>query len=573
MPKSKQGTWFFIGAYVLAVLLPLSAPAQTNPGLDLDRLSPSQRAATVLTPLLSAEPLPNSDVVDPRTYLVGPGDVVSYSMTGLDYSEKLTIITPENTIVIDRLGTVSCLGLTLAQLRDTLVSSLRRRSPNVELSISLRRPRYIYASLSGNAQYPGTYVVPASMRVSTFLAVTRQPGLLGKNSDQRDPQSNLQRSTTEGVRASAPPLSAFALRNIIVRHRSGITVADLAQSAIPGYEYFDPHLREGDEVIIPFDQSDYPSVTIAGAVGNPVSLAYREGDRASILISASGGPTSDADLSSVTLVDGNGSGRTTLSLDSNWQLKGEDPLLAPGSTIVVERKVRSGQNSLQGVVEVQGEVERTGTQVITPGVTKLRDVIARAGGLKKDAALSLASVMRASGGPTTMRAAREATLRSFLYSNLTLEDTLRYFLDQQFRLPYVSCDFIKAFADSTSSDNIRLQNGDVINIPKQPDRIYVYGQVNQPGFVNYVPGHNLDWYVDAAGGYALGSKSGRTTIIRGKTRVAVDDNEAIVQAGDEVYVPRKPDVPAGTELQMYAVIAGILGSLVAIVATTISILR
>lgn len=576
MPKTQQGTWLIIGACILAVLLPLSAPAQSSSsGVDLERLTPSQRSAAALAPLLAGEQLPNSDVVDPRTYIVGPGDLFSYQTSGLDYFEKLTIVTPENNLILERFGMISCSGLTLDQVRDSLSAMVRRRSPNIELTLALRRPRLVYVTVSGNVANQGTYMVPASMRVSTLLAVTRQPGLLGKNAEPTDAgrSMNTPRTLPEGMRTTASSVSAFARRNIIVRHRTGISTVDLPKASIAGFEHLDPHLREGDEVIVPYDVPDYAVISVAGAVGNTVSLAYREGDRASVLLAACGGPTFDADLTNITLVDGNGSGRMTLSVDSSWQLKGEDPLLSPGSTIVVERKIVTGVASRQGVVELHGEIERTGVQIIVPGVTRLREVIDRAGGIKKEGSLALAYVMRPALGPTTQRTDREASLRRFLYSNLTLEDTLRYFLDQQFRLPYVSCDFNRAFADSASPDNIRLQNGDIIEVPRKPDRIYVYGQVSQPGYVEFVPGRTFEWYVDRAGGFANGAKSGRTIIIRGKTKVSVDDNDAIVDAGDEVYVPRKPDVPAGTELQMYAVIAGILGSVVAVAGAIISILR
>ena len=575
MPKTQQGTLFAIGACILAVLLPLSAPAQTSSSLDLERLTPSQRSSAALSPLLTGDQLPNSDVVDARTYMIGPGDVLSYQTTGLDYLEKLTIVTPENTVVLERFGMISCAGLTLQQMRDTLVAMVRRRSPNIELTLALRRPRIIYATVSGNVPNQGTYMVPASMRVSTFLAVTRQPGLLGKGAEPIDPSRSMSalRAVPEGMRVNQPLLSAFARRNIIVRHRSGISRVDLPQSAIAGFEYLDPHLREGDEIIVPHDNSDYAVIAVAGAVGNPISLAYREGDRASVLLAACGGPTFDADLSNIMLIDANGSGKMALSVDSNWRLIGEDPLLSPGSTIVVERKVFTGQPSMQGVVELHGEIERTGVQVIVPGVTRLREVIDRAGGIKKEGSLALAYVMRPAIGPTSQRTERESSLRRFLYSNLTLEDTLRYFLDQQFRLPYVSCDFSKAFADSSAPDNIRLQNGDIIEVPRKPNRIYVYGQVNQPGFVSYEPGRTLEWYVQGAGGFATGSRPGRALVIRGKTKVSVDDKDAVVEAGDEVYIPRKQDVPVGTELQIYAVIAGILGSLVAVAGIIVTILR
>jgi protein involved in polysaccharide export with SLBB domain len=251
---------------------------------------------------------------------------------------------------------------------------------------------------------------------------------------------------------------------------------------------------------------------------------------------------------------------------------GDDPLLRPGASIVVEREILSGERSMQGVVQISGEVRSPGSVVIQPGVTTLRQAIAMAGGLGDKAALSLAYVARPDADAPPHQNSVSESYRSFQYSDLTLEDTLRYRLDQMFRLPYVSCDFVHAFNDSTSPDNIVLQNGDIIVVPTTPDRVYVYGQVSQPGYVAYQPGKSLDWYVDQAGGYATGAKEARARIIKGKTKVWVEEGEGVVvYPGDEVYVPRAPDVPRGTELQTWAIVAGIVSSIVALTATVMTL--
>jgi hypothetical protein len=53
----------------------------------------------------------------------------------------------------------------------------------------------------------------------------------------------------------------------------------------------------------------------------------------------------------------------------------------------------------------------------------------------------------------------------------------------------------------------------------------------------------------------------------------LDDEETIIEPGDEVYVPRKPDVPAGLEIQQYAAIVGIASSATAIISVIYSLLR
>ncbi|HCN04506.1 MAG TPA: hypothetical protein DIS79_02715, partial [Bacteroidetes bacterium] len=191
----------------------------------------------------------------------------------------------------------------------------------------------------------------------------------------------------------------------------------------------------------------------------------------------------------------------------------------------------------------------------------------------EDASLALAYIIRKENLPVNNRDVRDEAMRRFLYSDLTIDDTLRFQLDQQYRIPYVSSDFRKAFANPSSYDNVVLQPGDLVIVPRRPDRVMVYGQVEQPGYVAYEPGKTLEWYLERAGGPAKGAKTGRARIIKGKNRVWVDDDEHIVEAGDEVYIPRSPDVSAGTEIQNYAVIAGIVSSVTALIGLFYTILR
>jgi protein involved in polysaccharide export with SLBB domain len=125
-----------------------------------------------------------------------------------------------------------------------------------------------------------------------------------------------------------------------------------------------------------------------------------------------------------------------------------------------------------------------------------------------------------------------------------------------------------------SLDNIVLRGGDVIVIASTPDRVYVYGQVLRPGYVPYSSGKRLEWYVERAGGYATGAEKDRARIIRGRSKVWVEeDDNVVVEPGDEVYVPRPADVPINTEIQTYSVIASIAASVGLLAATVISLFR
>jgi len=546
--------------------------AQSGSSIDIEKISSAKNVSN-LSVLLTAEQLPTDDVVDPNIYRLGPGDVLAYQLTGPDMTEKITSVTPENSVLLERVGLIDCRGLTMAALRDTVMARIAKRGTSLEIYITLRRARLVYVSVRGDVPYPGTYAVPASMRIGTLLAVTREPWLLQKSVDANNGPLSGRRPafTTQETRTTGRELSAFAKRNIVVRHRTGSSRVDLVRAGLPDGSPWNPHITEGDEVYVPFGDGSGPTCAIVGAVIEPTTISLRDGDRVSTALAACGGFTSDADLSNVYILSG--STKTPIRVDSSLRVQGDDPLLVAGSSIVVERKIIAGSTTPLGVVEVSGEVRVPGAITIEKNSTRLTDVIAKAGGITEDASLALAYIVRKENLPVNNRDVRDEAMRRFLYSDLTIDDTLRFQLDQQYRIPYVSSDFRKAFADPSSYDNVVLQPGDLVIVPRRPDRVMVYGQVEQPGYVAFEPGKNLDWYLERAGGPAKGAKTGRARIIKGKNRVWVDDDDHIVEAGDEVYVPRAPDVSAGTEIQNYAVIAGIVSSVTALIGLFYTILR
>ena len=566
---------------IVVVLVKIAQPVFGQGGsssLDLDRLS-SSKALSSSSTLLTADQVPTDDIVDPVIYRLGPGDVLAYQTNGIDFTEKMAAVSPENTVMVDRIGLVDVGSMTLAQFRDSLRSIYKRRSPNVDVFVTLRRARMVYVTLSGNMTFPGTYAVPASMRVSTFVNLMRQPWLLSRDGGLSEMARSANAATAvpsrtpEFARSNAPFLGPYALRNILVRHRKGVSYVDIPKSRVDGNSALDPHLREGDEVIVPAEPAVNQTISIAGAVVNPVVLSYKAGDRLSVLLAAAGGFTDNADRSNVVLVNSASGPSQQLNLRDDFTHDGEDIALAPGATVIVESNKQSG-NTSYGVVQVHGEVVNSGAFPIESGITRVAAILKQAGGVTGKAALGLSYIVRPEVAPGTQIQQRDEANRTFQYSDLKLEDTTRYHFDQKYRMPYVSCDLSKALSDTTSLDNVTVQSGDIIVVVPTPDRVYVYGQVLRPGYVPFSPGKPLEWYVERAGGYATGAQEKRSRIIRGRSKVWVENDEGVVvEPGDEVYVPRPADVPINTEIQTYSVIASIAASVGLLAATVISLFR
>jgi protein involved in polysaccharide export with SLBB domain len=81
------------------------------------------------------------------------------------------------------------------------------------------------------------------------------------------------------------------------------------------------------------------------------------------------------------------------------------------------------------------------------------------------------------------------------------EEDRQYFnLEYAIKRNFVSVDFKRLFIEEQVEQDITLEDGDVIIIPKKTNTIYVYGQIARPGYIDYVEGKDYEYYIEKAGG-------------------------------------------------------------------------
>ena len=61
-------------------------------------------------------------------------------------------------------------------------------------------------------------------------------------------------------------------------------------------------------------------------------------------------------------------------------------------------------------------------------------------------------------------------------------------------------DFQRIYKDNNINEDIRIQAGDSVFIPKEPNTVFVNGEVNNPGLYKYRKGWDVKDYIDNAGG-------------------------------------------------------------------------
>jgi polysaccharide export outer membrane protein len=294
-------------------------------------------------------------------------------------------------------------------------------------------------------------------------------------------------------------------------------------------------LKEDDQIRV-FSVSEFrPTryVAITGAVRNSGQVAYREGMTFRDLVLQAGGLEQSADLREAEIARlpaDRRSGATAVTfrvpLDSSYIFErgpdgkyfGPPGLPAPnGSAPEVPLKpydnvlvFRQPNWELQRTAVVSGEVRLPGTYSLRTKTEKISDLINRAGGLTPEAYADGVTFFRANDKVGRI--------------GIALPEILR---------------------NPNSRDNLQLQNGDSIFIPRFNAVVNVKGAVNSPVAVTYVPGRSLEYYVRAAGGvtrkgdlrYAYVTQpNGKVEATSGKF---IFRNDPRPRPGSTVYVPEK----------------------------------
>lgn len=322
-------------------------------------------------------------------------------------------------------------------------------------------------------------------------------------------------------------------------------------------------LREDDQIRV-YSVSEFrPTryVAITGAVQNSGQVPYREGMTVRDLILQAGGLQQSADLREAEIARlpanrANGATAVTsrVPLDSSYIFeRGPDgkyfgpPGLPAASGSMPEVPLRPYDNvlifrqpnwELQRTAVVSGEIVRPGTYSLTTKTERISDLIKRAGGLTPEAYADGVTFFRANDKVGRI--------------GIALPEILR---------------------NPSSRDNLQLQDGDSIFIPRFNAVVNVKGAVNSPVAVTYVPGRSLEYYVRAAGGatrkgdlrYAYVTQpNGKVEATSGKF---IFKNDPHPRPGSTVFVPEKdPNERPTTYLATIATLAQVAGSLIALAA-------
>ncbi len=279
-------------------------------------------------------PVDNTPV--PADYVIGPGDTLQITTTGLYVSQQTLTVDRNGSINYPGIGLISVTGVHFAQLQDYLTQQVGRIFRNFNLSVSLGALRTIQVYVLGQARRPGLYTVSS---LTTLL---------------------------NAIFTSGGPLNSGSLRNIqLKRGDRVVTNFDLYDLLLRGDRSHDVRLETNDILYIP---PVGPQVALLGSVTTPAIYELRGDTTLNELTTLGSGLATNADSADVRV--------ERVSEHRERSLTEVD--LSTGGTLTLRDgdivTVREISNRFKDAVTLRGNVTNPGRYPWRPGM-RLLDLV------------------------------------------------------------------------------------------------------------------------------------------------------------------------------------------------------
>ncbi|GAB2609164.1 SLBB domain-containing protein [Belliella aquatica] len=429
--------------------------------------------------------------------------------------------------------------------------------------------------ISGALMRPGTFALQEGMTLTQLIA------------------------KAEGLREDA-----FLNRATLYRTKADFSLEILPVdiSAVVNGNAEDVILRREDVLNIPsiYDLREEYYIKISGEVNKPGAFAFGENMKVADMVLKAGGFKESASASQIEIarrVKNDISGklaeiiRIDISKDLEINGSNSDVILEPFDHVIVRRSPGFQRERL---VRVEGEVFYPGEYALANANEKISDVLIRAGGLNQFAYAKGATLIRKNefyNAPSeneiktqNLTSVKENIARDSLdrteFDKILLEridDKIAERGGDQANKKggLISDDFrrqtIQTIAERDSGDveiktmemvginlqailenpgganDLILQEGDVISIPKELQTVRMRGEVLYPTTARYRSNSGFKNYVSRAGGFTDRSRKGRSYVVYANgdvqrtKKVLFFNFYPHIEPGAEIIVPPKPD--------------------------------
>lgn len=412
----------------------------------------------------------------------------------------------------------------------------------------------------------------------------------------RPGQFELEEGLTVGQlirRAEGLREDAFRNRAYITRLKSDLQTElisfDVAQ--VLSGEAPDVPLKREDVVVISsiFDLKEEYNVRVDGEVQRPGQFDFAEGMTLEDAILQAGGLKEGATSKRIEIsrriknsdvLSESATTAKVFQVDVNEDLKAATAsfVLQPFDIVVVRP---SAGYSIQQQVKVQGEVLYPGIYTLVRKNERISDLLKRTGGFTAYAYTEGASLQRpgisAKDARDFEKRAELERLKQFQRLQKKTNDSLTVEVqdDETLRNDYVGIDLKRILKKPGGKEDLFLQEGDILSIPRELQTVKVSGEVLSPVTVVYSRGKGFKSYISNAGGFADRAKRKRAYIIYANGAVESTGNFLFfrnypsVKPGAEIFVPKKPE---GRKMSAGEVV-GITSGLASLAAIIVALFR
>ncbi|RZS96690.1 SLBB domain-containing protein [Cecembia calidifontis] len=398
---------------------------------------------------------------------------------------------------------------------------------------------------------------------------------------------------------------AFLNRATLYRTRGdfSLEIVPVDIKAIINGEAEDIVLRREDVLNVPsiYDLREEYYVKISGEVNNPGAFAFGENMTVADLVLKAGGFKESATASQIEIarrVKNDISGKLAeiirIDIDKDLRISGEgkDLVLKPFDHVIVRR---SPGFQREKMVRVEGEVFFPGEYAIANANERISDLLNRAGGLNQFAYAKGATLIRRnefySAPSENERKAQTLTevknnaikdtkndteAEKILLSRIdkkinekggdqankrgglisddfrkeTIEEITEQGLNEQVNIrtqEMVGIDLLAILTNPGGRNDLILQEGDVLSIPKELQTVRMRGEVLYPNTARFRENATFKSYISKAGGFTEKSRRGRSYVVyangdvKRTTKFLFINNYPAIEPGAEIIVPAKPE--------------------------------
>tara|TARA_B100001115_G_scaffold173840_1_gene158317 strand:+ start:652 stop:2430 length:1779 start_codon:yes stop_codon:yes gene_type:complete len=487
--------------------------------------------------------MPINDPASNSGYILDVDDEILIQLIG-DRSDQYTYkIDRSGSIAIKDIGKINIAGLSIELANKAINKILSENFIETEAVLSLVRVRDIEVLITGHVNNPGIYVLSGYSNVLHALIMA------GGISDNG------------------------SFRNVIIKRKNQKnTSIDLYDIFVYADTSYNLSLRSGDSIFV---ESTNNLVPVIGGVAREAIYEFKNDETTDDLINFAGGRTSNSFSQKVILSRFSNGELGSIKLNGPTRLLMNDKIFVPYDEFDPSKlSIDSKNNFISLPVNVSGAVINPGNYYIEPS-ERLSTLLKKIGGYKNNA-YPLGGILTSKEAALLEKTYNEKLYNEAIKSLASLSNvsksidisSLTNILSEFKEIKAsgrVVAEFDQQQLEKFPDKDTIINPGDSIHIPYQIDRVYIFGEVLNPGTLKYTDLKGLNDYIQKAGG--LNKYAEKNSII------IVSPNGEVVRAsmkkfgssvndispGTVIYVPRDLAFIEGTELAK--VIAPILSSL------------